>query len=1174
MMEHYARIGDLLRRVRRRWLRLQISQAVTRAALIASAALVCALFLASWLDRAPLALILVAIATLAAIAAGAAWSFLPLREQPDDRRVARYVEERVPAFDDRLVSAVDVVRGGSDGAARSLAAPMIADTARRADAIHLDAIVPGEALRRAGFQAAAAFVACLGLLVAARRPARQAWDAAALLLFPERITLEVSPGNAEVKAGTPIAIDARLVGNRAPVLAHLEIASGDKFRAVDMTGTDGRFHADLGAVSSSFVYRVVTGSVKSPEFRVNVAHPPRVARIDVEYLFPPALGLAPRIEEDSGDIYAPSGTDVRVTIHTDRPAATGQMTLDDGKSIALSAESPTTFVAGFKVVDDNSYRVALTDDRGFSNPGDTEYFIRTLADRPPEVRIVKPAADRSVTRLEEVDIEAQADDDYGLDRMDLVYSVRGTSEKVVPLAVPRHATSATARHTLYLEDLDVQPGDFVSYYVRARDITRGKRANEAKSDIFFLEVKPYEQEFTVAQSSAMNGGGGNSIDDLVTAQKDIVVATWKLDRRALAANGVKSEQDIRAVARAEADLKVRVEQTSSTFRESTMRDPRRRSANGAPRAGETLPEEDSMTLASAAMGKAVGALEALKTSDALPPEMVALENLLKAQADVKKREISRQQAGNGSGDNNRNYDLSSLFDRELKKQQQTNYENRSSTEQHNDSNQASLDRVKELARRQDELLRRQQELAAQRARLPEDELKRQLESLTRDQLELRQQAEELSRQMTGNQNPASGQQPDQKSGGQQRSASSNSGGAGGETSRRMRDVSEEMRGAASELRRQDSGQAISRGNRALGKLRDLERQLENATPEQQRRALGELQLEARQLADAERQLSGGTGRGASAEAARDKARQLAGEQERIAERTRKLQEALKQQASTQGAPDSSTTPQGAQGGQRTKTADVRGSAADAAREIERQQLADRMQKSADQLRGGASDQQQADAQQEIARSLDRIADRLGAATGARDGDARKLSDQLARAQELKDRMAGLSREIEQLGRQRANGSSAPSPQKTPGATGRSGEGHAGSGGSGSDLADLRREYERQLRQARELVDEVRRDDPKNFSRGGEGFTYEGQGMTLSAPGTEGFKQDFARWEDLRRQATIALDAAESSLSKKLQVREAHDRLAAGADDKAPAAYQKQVDQYFKAIAARKAGGAR
>ena len=84
-----------------------------------------------------------------------------------------------------------------------------------------------------------------------------------------------------------------------------------------------------------------------------------------------------------------------------------------------------------------------------------------------------------------------------------------------------------------------------------------------------------------------------------------------------------------------------------------------------------------------------------------------------------------------------------------------------------------------------------------------------------------------------------------------------------------------------------------------------------------------------------------------------------------------------------------------------------------------------------------------------------------------------------------------------------------------------------------------------------------------------GFTFEGQGMTLSAPGTQSWKQDFAKWQELKRQATTALDAAETTLAKKLDDKASKDRLAAGVDDRAPAAYQEQVNSYFKALAGKK-----
>jgi hypothetical protein len=147
--------------------------------------------------------------------------------------------------------------------------------------------------------------------------------------------------------------------------------------------------------------------------------------------------------------------------------------------------------------------VASRWDRGLENPAtpNTSFSCSTIGRRTHR------AGDRGVTRLEEVDIEAQADDDYGIDRLELVYAVRGGTEQVIALPVPPRATSVSARHTLYFEDLDVQPGDFVSYYVRARDVTRGKRTNEARSDIFFLEVRPFEQEFALTESQTMSGSG-------------------------------------------------------------------------------------------------------------------------------------------------------------------------------------------------------------------------------------------------------------------------------------------------------------------------------------------------------------------------------------------------------------------------------------------------------------------------------------------------------------------------------------------------------------------------------------------------------------------------------------------------------------------------------------------
>jgi hypothetical protein len=244
-----------------------------------------------------------------------------------------------------------------------------------------------------------------------------------------------------------------------------------------------------------------------------------------------------------------------------------------------------------------------------------------------------------------------------------------------------------------------------------------------------------------------------------------------------------------------------------------------------------------------------------------------------------------------------------------------------------------------------------------------------------------------------------------------------------------------------------------------------------------------------------------------------------------------------------------------------------------------------MQQSADGLRSGGASKNNANAQQEIARALERVADRLASAGKPGDDESRKLTGQLSRARELRGQLDDLGRQLQQLDQQgsadqrgsQANGASrgTQSGQSTQGSSSTQAAGatdgkpgQSGGRASGEDAARLREDINRRVAEVRELMDQLSRDEGRQ-ERGGMGITFEGQGMTLSAPGTESWKQDFAKWQELRRQATTALDAAETTLSKKLDEKAAKDRLAAGVDDKAPAAYQEQVNSYFKALAAKK-----
>lgn len=1160
-------VRKVLRRARRRWLTREWTRAVARAALVGAAVLGAAGLAARLLAPPPGVLAVLAGAGLAVVATIVAWRVRPLLQRPGDDRVARFVEERCPELQDTLASAASCL--GASGAG-DLGALVVAEAARRVDGLDPDRIVARRVLARSAAAAVAA-LACLAAVAALfRGPIGEVLQYARLALFPPALVFEVTPGDVRIRQGDTVTLRAIVRGLPEGLAlrdasVRFESPSGAIERDVRPAGQ--RLEITVERAAESFSYRFAAGGAVSPVYRVTVAPRPRVAKIDVHYQYPAFSRLEPRVDEDSGDVYAPAGTKVRLVVHTTAPVAKGSLGFATAGALSMTAVEPRRLEGTFTVARDDAYRVALVEADGVATPDETEYFVRTMDDRPPDVRILRPASDRRVTRLEEVVIEARADDDFGVEHFELVYAARGRAERVVPLGRGLPAPTVSGRHTLFVEDLDVQPGDFVTYYARARDVARGKRPTEARSDIFFLEIRPFNEEFEAAESQAMMGAAGGSFDDLAARQKELVIATWKIERRSTAG---RSAEDVRALARAQGELKTRAEALAGRLAPRPV-ERRRRTA---PVPEPPRQADDPMRRAVEAMGQSQAALENLQTAAAIPHEMTALNELLRAQAEIRRRQVARQQSARGGGGGTTgNQDLSALFDRELQRQQQTNYEQRGSAEAgERAARSEALDRLRELARRQDDLARRQQELARRRAQLPAEEVRRQLERLTREQQELQRQVEQMARELQQG-SPAD--------------ARGRTGQQGAEGRQEVSEAAQAMREAA-ELGREDPERAGGRGQQAAERLREAARAMADAQPDAVARAAGDLQLEASQLAETERRLArtlrGGSGQAAPAA---DALRQMAGEQERLAQRAARLEANARALAGE--APSRDTA--------RTTSAARR----EAARSLVEARIEARLRESAGELRrlGGAGQGPGADERARAAEQMERVARSLEASARAlasavdTDRERSRLSEQMARAGEVRDRLESLARQFQEAARRGApepqssdrardgrlengRGQQAQGPQHTGGQQGQAGrsnateadrrgrDGHAAGGRGGDGTAEAAaEEVAREIRALERLAEGLGED--------GEAIrqalaSLEGSAPSRSAPGTEAFKQDFARWDVLKQGVALALERLEATLSDRLRELADRHRLDAGGDDQAPEQYRRQVSRYYRSIA--------
>ena len=588
----------------------------------------------------------------------AAWLVAVARRRMSRQQAAGYLERHAPALDGVLLTAVAGAATGAGGLWRAVVASAVEQCHR------LDVVGTTERtrLRRAASAVGAVLLLAMAALLLAPPSLRHA---VALLLpgsdphAPAPFTIDVAPGSATLVAGADLRVTARATGFEPETATLQWRRRGDTaWTPMAMLGEqDGRrFEAYLFDVGAPLEYRVDADGVLSPVYTVEVLPRPSVQRIDLTYEFPPESGRAPQSQPDGGPITAVRGTRVTLEVSTDTPVSTGRLVLDDNRHIPLVADADGRLRALLEVLDDGHYRVELDAGDGRMIAASPEYPIAALVDRPPVVEIRRPGRDTQVTRIEELQIEVRARDDLAVHDLELVLSVNGERDEVLPLggdATP----SVIARTLLAMEERTLEPGDLIAFHARARD-GDGASAQAASSDLYFIEVRPFDRSYRRADGGGGGGGGGGGDQQqagLAEQQRELVIALFNVLRDGIP--DADTETD-RAGLFEQAQARVRDRVDAIVRRLGTR--PVVEMNPGYRAMAEELPR------ASAAMVRVEALLAGRDIGAALEPARQALRHLQRADAAFREVQVARQMAGaQGGAGASEAGDLANLFALEM-----------------------------------------------------------------------------------------------------------------------------------------------------------------------------------------------------------------------------------------------------------------------------------------------------------------------------------------------------------------------------------------------------------------------------------------------------------------------------------------------------------------------------
>src|SRR5262245_42797105 len=716
-----SELVEIIHEVRRRWrMKLALRGAMSVAGLGVLVLLLSAYGLESWRFSAGSIITFRVIVGLALVGLVGYLLVRPLMRQASDGQVALYLEEHEPTLQAAIISAVEAERGlnGSPFSA-TLIRRLVESAVEKARAIDNGRQVERVPVRRYGITLGA--IALAAIAIFSLGPAYLRHALSALLIISRNVeaaalySIEVMPGNCTVARGADQSVTAKLSGFDSEQASLMVRKSPDApyERLPLLRAENGSFEGMLFDLAGPVEYFVEANAVNSKHYNLKVVDLPYVQRLELEYHFPAYTGLAPQKVEDGGDIAVLKGTEVRVRAVPTMSAPGGQIVLGDKDRSGLTPDtaggSPAPLLGGFKVDKDGLYHIELDAPSGERLTASPQYTIDALDDQPTSVSISKPGRGTTASTIEGVVVEARAQDDFGVKDLALVYSVNGGAEKTIRLFDgKKRMTEVSGGHTFYLEELEVKPGDFVSYYAKAADNDTEQGPKPSMSDMYFVRIRPLSKEFRRAPSDAGGGGGGGGgggqVGALSEQQRQIVAATFNVQRDRKKMNADKLRENSTVLALSQSRLRDQVEGLLTRMNSRLVeQDPAFKKV------------ADLLPLAVTEMKNAEGKLHAVSPDGALPPEQKALQYLQKAEEEYDTQiQIQRQQGGGGGGGGGQMaQDLADLFEMELDKLA-NQYETRQQASQQQSDQKLDelLEKLKELARRQEQEAERQRRRAA------------------------------------------------------------------------------------------------------------------------------------------------------------------------------------------------------------------------------------------------------------------------------------------------------------------------------------------------------------------------------------------------------------------------------------------------------------------------------
>ncbi len=762
---------------------------------------------------------------------GFIWS---AKKRPNLRDLAYQVEEEHPDLRALLLTAMSQ-EPDQDGNLSYLQSRVLSDVTEHAVKNQWVRRVSTKRLRRAGFWQMSALLIFFGVFMALldkAPPSRTGLGMEEIVPEPKTV-INVVPGDIEVEKGARLVVEAIFTGP-APSSATLIISDpgkkGTERGRIPMNpGLDeSAYSALISKVDSNAVYRIDFEKQHSDTYEITTFEFPRLEQADVTVTPPDYVESKPRTIEDTRKVSVMEGSKLGWKLKINKPIAAAELFGEDESVIPLMASKsdPGVLIAAHQPDKTQKYRLHLVDSEDRVNKHPPWFVVTVKKNLPPKLDFIFPKRDVDVSAIQELPVEAKVWDDVAVLKAGVIFQFGDTEKDIVMIDAKKPGGKHHLMETLYaVEKLGAKPRDLISYHLWAEDIGSDGKRRRVSSDLFLAEVRHFEDIFKEAQSQKGSGEQQGETQKLLKLQKDILNASWKVLRRQQMGRPIEElKDDIDVLIQSQ---QIAIEQTLAAIEK--VEDADLKSILNSARI------EMDMAVANFELALETGKGKPLSESHSFVRK--AYEKLIQARA--REHSVTQNNQPSKAGQpQEKEAQLMNLEmkQKELKYKEESEAANEPKTAEQKE-NLEVINRLKELARRQEAIAEKIKELetALEEAKTEKEkrEIERQLKRLQEEQEQLLRDTDDLLEKMDSEQNRANM----------------------AEERERLEEIRESIREASEKLKEKKLTSATNAATRAKRELDEVKEEFRKKTSRQFSNEMKDIRNAARELAEKQSEIS-------------------------------------------------------------------------------------------------------------------------------------------------------------------------------------------------------------------------------------------------------------------------------------------------------------------------------